>query len=204
MQARYYDPVIGRFLSNDPVGYSNTHNFNRYAYANNNPYKYVDPDGENAIAAARISFRAGYKVGGYVNTGINTTVRALTDSSSLGGLIYDLIHNNESSDPVDGIKEGKSPAKGEAGDKGQLEGVDGQAGALEDLGSIPLEEGSEWSSPDGSRQGGTLGDGSGRKVNVHPSGGGDSYPKGTPTLEVQKPNGKTDVKIRYPENKSNG
>jgi len=47
MQARYYDPVIGRFYSNDPVGFtaSNPMMFNRYAYANNNPYKYVDPDG---------------------------------------------------------------------------------------------------------------------------------------------------------------
>jgi RHS repeat-associated protein len=46
MQARYYDPVIGRFYSNDPVGFiGNPHSFNRYAYANNNPYKYVDPDG---------------------------------------------------------------------------------------------------------------------------------------------------------------
>jgi len=49
MQARYYDPVIGRFYSNDPVGFNNVHNFNRYAYANNNPYKYTDPDGNNAI-----------------------------------------------------------------------------------------------------------------------------------------------------------
>ena len=48
MQARYYDPVIGRFYSNDPVGFNNVHNFNRYAYANNNPYKFVDPDGEAA------------------------------------------------------------------------------------------------------------------------------------------------------------
>ena len=45
MQARYYDPVIGRFYSNDPVGFRGVHSFNRYAYANNNPYKYVDPDG---------------------------------------------------------------------------------------------------------------------------------------------------------------
>lgn len=30
---------------NDPVGFTNIHTFNRYAYANNNPYKYVDPDG---------------------------------------------------------------------------------------------------------------------------------------------------------------
>ncbi|WP_252730795.1 RHS repeat-associated core domain-containing protein [Colwellia sp. E2M01] len=49
MQARYYDPVIGRFYSNDPVDSTRhnsvVHGFNRYAYANNNPYKYTDPDG---------------------------------------------------------------------------------------------------------------------------------------------------------------
>ncbi|WP_158678279.1 RHS repeat-associated core domain-containing protein [Pseudoalteromonas sp. T1lg23B] len=49
MQARYYDPVIGRFYSNDPVGYTAKNpvmSFNRYMYVNNNPYKYTDPDGE--------------------------------------------------------------------------------------------------------------------------------------------------------------
>jgi hypothetical protein len=53
MQARYYDPVIGRFYSNDPVDVlgaiergNPVHGFNRYAYVNNNPYKYTDPDGE--------------------------------------------------------------------------------------------------------------------------------------------------------------
>jgi uncharacterized protein RhaS with RHS repeats len=49
MQARYYDPVIGRFYSNDPVGWSPENpvmSFNRYLYVNNNPYKYTDPDGE--------------------------------------------------------------------------------------------------------------------------------------------------------------
>lgn len=51
MQQRYYDPVIGRFYSNDPVGFSadKPMMFNRYAYANNNPYKYTDPDGELAV-----------------------------------------------------------------------------------------------------------------------------------------------------------
>ncbi len=48
MQARYYDPVIGRFYSNDPIGFRDVHSFNRYAYANNNPYKYIDPDGKDA------------------------------------------------------------------------------------------------------------------------------------------------------------
>ncbi|MCJ8274494.1 MAG: RHS repeat-associated core domain-containing protein [Psychrosphaera sp.] len=45
MQARYYDPLLGRFLSNDPLVFKNIHSFNRYAYANNNPYKYTDPLG---------------------------------------------------------------------------------------------------------------------------------------------------------------
>ncbi|TMN80632.1 MULTISPECIES: RHS repeat-associated core domain-containing protein [unclassified Pseudoalteromonas] len=58
MQARYYDPVIGRFYSNDPVGFRDVHSFNRYAYANNNPYKYTDPSGaiaESVWDAASLS-----------------------------------------------------------------------------------------------------------------------------------------------------
>ncbi len=52
MQQRYYDPVIGRFLSTDPdpVNGLGT-NFNRYAYVGNNPYKYVDPDGRASDSA---------------------------------------------------------------------------------------------------------------------------------------------------------
>lgn len=48
--ARYYDPTIGRFMAVDPANFveTNPHSFNRYAYGNNNPYKYVDPDGRAA------------------------------------------------------------------------------------------------------------------------------------------------------------
>ena len=50
MQQRYYDPYAGRFLSTDPVlTDAKTGNFfNRYIYANNNPYKYIDRDGRIA------------------------------------------------------------------------------------------------------------------------------------------------------------
>ena len=44
MQQRYYDPQIGRFLSVDPA----ESEFNRYNYASNNPYRFVDPDGREA------------------------------------------------------------------------------------------------------------------------------------------------------------
>lgn len=46
-QQRYYDPMIGRFLSVDPVTADGATgaNFNRYWYGNNNPYRFTDPDG---------------------------------------------------------------------------------------------------------------------------------------------------------------
>jgi RHS repeat-associated protein len=51
-QQRYYDPIVGRFLSVDPVAADagSGGNFNRYWYANNNPYKFTDPDGREACA----------------------------------------------------------------------------------------------------------------------------------------------------------
>jgi len=43
MQARYYDPVIGRFLQPDPVGYAD--GLNVYAYVGNDPVNNTDPTG---------------------------------------------------------------------------------------------------------------------------------------------------------------
>lgn len=47
MQQRYYDPQVGRFLSIDPIAANGStgENFNRYSYANNNPFRFSDPDG---------------------------------------------------------------------------------------------------------------------------------------------------------------
>jgi RHS repeat-associated protein len=45
--ARYYNPAIGRFMSIDPAG-GNTgdpQTWNRYVYCENNPYRYLDPNG---------------------------------------------------------------------------------------------------------------------------------------------------------------
>jgi RHS repeat-associated protein len=51
MQQRYYDPSIGRLLNVDPVlARERGDNFNRYWYANNNPYKFTDPDGRETGA----------------------------------------------------------------------------------------------------------------------------------------------------------
>ena len=43
MRARYYDPRVGRFISEDPIGFDGGINF--YAYASNNPVLLIDPNG---------------------------------------------------------------------------------------------------------------------------------------------------------------
>jgi len=53
MDARYYDPAIGRFLSQDPnfldssFDLTDPQDLNSYAYARNNPVKNIDPDGKS-------------------------------------------------------------------------------------------------------------------------------------------------------------
>ncbi len=47
MNGRIYDPLLGRFLSPDPIVQApgNPNSYNRYSYVLNNPLKYVDPSG---------------------------------------------------------------------------------------------------------------------------------------------------------------
>jgi len=68
--ARWYDPTIGQLMGVDPVGFQegNVHSFNRYTYANNNPYFYVDPDGKYGIPGAIYGTIAG-GTGGYIASG---------------------------------------------------------------------------------------------------------------------------------------
>jgi RHS repeat-associated protein len=87
-QQRYYDPMLGRFLSPDPVetNPNSGASFNRYNYANNNPYRYTDPDGRapndgergdfigRGIAAANSEHRA--------RTSTNPNVRYISAQSA--------------------------------------------------------------------------------------------------------------------------
>jgi RHS repeat-associated protein len=54
MQARFYDPQLGRFLSTDPVDPDSMTggNFNRYAYVEDNPYSKYDPSGRYSCVGA--------------------------------------------------------------------------------------------------------------------------------------------------------
>ncbi len=44
MRARYYDPEVGRFISEDPIGFGGG-DVNLYVYVKNNPIMFVDPSG---------------------------------------------------------------------------------------------------------------------------------------------------------------
>jgi RHS repeat-associated protein len=43
-RARYYDPAAGRFVSEDPIGFSGD-GTNFYIYVDNNPVVLIDPSG---------------------------------------------------------------------------------------------------------------------------------------------------------------
>jgi RHS repeat-associated protein len=66
LRARYYDTLIGRFLSFDPKSgnVGDTQTWNGYAYARNNPMTLTDHSGESfgPVVDAIIAFLAGYKV----------------------------------------------------------------------------------------------------------------------------------------------
>jgi RHS repeat-associated protein len=46
-RARYYDPTVGRFLGEDPVGFDGTYDF--YSYVENTPINLRDPSGLQAL-----------------------------------------------------------------------------------------------------------------------------------------------------------
>ena len=57
LQTRYYDPEVGRFLSQDDVSYlapDNINGLNLYAYCSNNPVMNVDPTGRFVITISML------------------------------------------------------------------------------------------------------------------------------------------------------
>jgi RHS repeat-associated protein len=50
-RARWYDPVVGRWLSKDPIGISG--GLNQYVFCGNNGLNFVDPDGLLVTIATR-------------------------------------------------------------------------------------------------------------------------------------------------------
>ncbi len=85
-RARWYNPELGRFISRDPVGInpSDVKSFNRYAYANNNPYRYVDLDGRQPQQIQ------GDTNGFFVNGGLFTVTTPSNPSGTTYGTAEDM------------------------------------------------------------------------------------------------------------------
>jgi len=103
MQARYYDPSIGRFLSVDPVtpAAANLYNFNRYDYAIDNPIINVDPDGRKVqfILAPNTSFYEVAKMAVYLS-GSSTAVHEFSQILN-SKITYTLDFNRNGTDSYD-------------------------------------------------------------------------------------------------------
>jgi len=82
--ARWYDPNLGRFTGIDPAGVNEAdiHSFNRYVYASNNPYIYVDPDGKALDTVVDAGFVV-YDVGQLMGAGAAWIVGAVSGNEHL-------------------------------------------------------------------------------------------------------------------------
>jgi RHS repeat-associated protein len=115
MGARYYDPVVGRFISTDPVGVdeANVHGFNRYAYANNNPLRYTDPDGRFAVPLGRIVFTAAYEAA--------TALGAARLGGFVGGALWAIL-NESGADSEAGAAQNSPAASDRPNTDGEKDG----------------------------------------------------------------------------------
>jgi uncharacterized protein RhaS with RHS repeats len=75
MRARYYDPEVGRFISEDPIGFEGG-DVNLMVYVGNNPILLIDPLGLretgalNALESEEPMLLAGNKYNPYKGTGL--------------------------------------------------------------------------------------------------------------------------------------
>lgn len=89
LNSRYYDPEVGRFLSADSLGYMDperVNGLNLYAYCNNNPVMYIDPDGTLAGVIIGIIIGA-IAVIGAITIGTIAGVTAASNGAGGWGII---------------------------------------------------------------------------------------------------------------------
>ncbi len=219
MQQRYYDPVAGRFLSVDPVttDAGNGALFNRYMYAANNPFRFVDPDGRCTGSRLTNSDGTCISTGGF-STGLAGLAQgmqiaraasveipqATRGAANLAGMVSAQVSRTQTplgffarvlglilSEGADSSSDTEPPVPGATPGretKGRTTQWD-KGGGMDEANRDFDAKGPKdvVPLPDGGRRG-TLPDG--RQINVRPDSSG-----GLPTLEIQ--DGKNRDKVRY-------
>ena len=80
MRARYYDPITGRFISKDPIGWAG--GLNLYNYVGGNPVNWVDPWGLAPGDPYSSQHGAAYDATNSINP------LSIRNNSEYGGMIY--------------------------------------------------------------------------------------------------------------------
>ena len=113
---RYYDPVVGRFISQDALDYADPdtiNGLNLYAYCNNNPVMNVDPTGTwwwdvfwNVVSAI-VGAVVGVVVG-VVVTAVAGPVAGIAAGIATGALVFSGVNNIVNAVYYNFISDGKS------------------------------------------------------------------------------------------------
>jgi hypothetical protein len=130
--------VIGRFMAVDPVQYIDKGQgyFQRYTYADNNPYKYTDPSGESYITAAVIGATA---IGIAVATAVNSLTKLGPSAFDERGINDPNISDSERSSLRDQKAEEINGLLGAVAGLAELGNGIPSADVAENLGSMSLD-----------------------------------------------------------------
>jgi RHS repeat-associated protein len=80
-RARYYDPGVGRFISEDPIGFG-AGDTNLYRYVNNSPTNFTDPSGEIAFLPV-LGMLAMGAMNALIDVNVQLAVNNMTDKTDM-------------------------------------------------------------------------------------------------------------------------
>jgi hypothetical protein len=85
-RARWYDPQVGRFISEDPIGFAGG-DINLYGYVKNNPLGFRDPTGLacNPVLGAILGAQVGVAIGALSGAGIGALAGGFAGVIAGGG-----------------------------------------------------------------------------------------------------------------------